>query len=401
MAGVLGRCLRGLRGIRRSGLLLLLAGHLPMVLVYFLASWEFPMYRAMVPATAVLVYLGVRRCGARAEIWTVSSFLLMALDFVSVAMGLWTGSAWLVALGACFCGAACLVARGALTEPRWMFGMVIFLALIVRLPPGLDQRLQRGVDARLTRVSSVILHMAGVLHYMESGEIHLVHSVLQPSVVRGGLASAWFLLVLGCSFGVWYGRSVLQQVLMLPLSLLLGVMTSVSGTVLAGCFSAWFELDVSTGIAGVVYRLNWLFPGAVLVWSGDRLLKFLLDGIPEMQRTVAGKLERVRETEDGEFVVTARNPVVAVWNTVVAPWPSTVAAGLITAPVYYGRSGGQRGMRHGVRRGRGGGGVEEVEAGQLGMGSLRGWLRTAPAAAMSLMLAAAQVIRLLTLGGSL
>jgi hypothetical protein len=160
-------------------------------------------------------------------------------------------------------------------------------------------------------------------------------------------------------------------------------------------------LDVSTGIAGVVYRLNWLFPGAVLVWSGDRLLKFLLDGIPEMQRTVAGKLERVRETEDGEFVVTARNPVVAVWNTVVAPWPSTVAAGLITAPVYYGRLGVERGLRHGVRRGRGGVGVEEVEGGQAGRGSLRGWLRTAPAAAMSLMLAAAQVIRLLTLGGSL
>ena len=401
MGVILKNCLSGLMGIRRSGMLLLLAGHFPMVLVYFLASWQFPMYRAMLPAAVGLLYLGVRRCGGRTEMWTVSSFLLMAVDFVLVAMGLWTGSAWLVTLGACFCGAACLVARGALTEPRWLFGMVIFLALIVRLPPGLDQRLQQRADTRLTRVSSVILHMAGVLHYVEAGEIRLVHSVMQPSLVRGGLASAWCLLVLGCCFGVWYGRSVLQQLMMLPLSLILGVMTSVSGTVLAGCFSAWFELDVSSGFSGFVYRLNWLFPGAVLVWSGDRLLKFLLDGIPEMQRTVAGKLQPVRENEDGDIVVATRNPVVALWNGVIAPWPSTVAAGMLSAPVYYGQSSSQRGVRHSLRRTRSSSSTE-VAGGNTGdAGGLRGWLITAPATVLALTLVGAQLIRLLTLGGSI
>ncbi|MEY3459769.1 MAG: hypothetical protein RL215_2926 [Planctomycetota bacterium] len=400
MGEMLGRFQRAVIRRPRSGLLLLLLAHAPMVLAYYLASWKYPMFGAMIPATALAWYLGVRRCGGRVESWSVSCFLLMAADLSLVAVGLWTGSVWLVSAGAVCCAVACLVSRGALTEPRWLMSMVLLLGLLLRLPQGLDERFQRGVDARLTGVSSVILHTAGVLHYIESGEIHLVRTVLRPEAARGGLASVWCLPVLACFFSAWFGRSAVHQLLALPLSAVLGVITSVGNTVLAAGISDWFGLDVSAGPAGFVYRLNWLIPGVMLAWSGDRLLKFLLDGIPEMQKTVAGKLQRVRENEDGELVVAARNPVIALWNSVVAPWPSSVAAGLVSAPLYYGHATAHRAAKSGSRRIREGLLHESDRAAMKAEGDSRGLTWSAPAAVFAMLLLVAQLARLLSMGVS-
>lgn len=273
-----------------------------------------------------------------------------------------------------------------------MLAIATLMLLIVRLPPGLDQRLQRSFDERVTRTATAILNTTGVMHYRQGEWIRMERISLQPAAARGGLASAWCLPVLACVVAAWRGRSVIHQQLLLPLSAILGGITAIANTVLAAHVAVWFELDLSGGVLSFVYRLNWLIPGAMLVWSADRLLKFLLDGIPEMQRTVAGKLQRVRENEDGELVVTARNPVISAWNHFAAPWPASVASGMVSAPLYYGQASAHRTVRSGSRRARSGR-SGAASAGEL-LRSDSGYL-TRPAFVMALLLTAAQVVRLL------
>ncbi|MFM7058754.1 MAG: archaeosortase/exosortase family protein [Planctomycetota bacterium] len=382
----------------RSAPALLLIGHLPMLVKYYADSWSYPLYGAMIPATIALAFVALRRCGGRVQTSSVLGFVLIVADLLLAAAGLWRGSAWMVSLGAACCGAAWLCGRGALTEPRWMLAITLLLALLVRLPPGMDMRLQRSFDERVTGTATSILNTTGVMHYRESGLIRLERVSLQPALARGGLASAWCLPVLACLTAAWLGRSVIHQLILLPLAAVLGVITAVANTVLAAHLAVWFDMDLSGGVLSLVYRLNWLIPGALLVWSGDRLMKFLLDGIPEMQRTVAGKLERVRENEDGELVVTARNPVIAVWNNFAAPWPDSVASGLVSAPLYYGRASAHRTAKSGSRRARSEkiGDVVRGEAQVFGLGYL-----SRPAAVVALLLAAAQIVRLLGVGAGL
>lgn len=379
----------------RSAQALLLMGHLPMLLQYYYESWSFPLYGAMIPATVAAVLLSVWRCGGRVETSSVLGFLLLFVDLLLVSAGLWVGSAWLVSLGAVCCAAAWLCSRGALTEPRWMLAVTMLLLLIVRFPPGLDERLQRSFDARVTRTATAILNITGVMHYRQSDLIRMERISLRPELARGGFASAWCLPVLACVLAAWQGRSVIHQLGLLPLTAILGVISAVANTVLAAHMAVWFDVDLSTGLLSLVYRLNWLIPGAMLVWSADRLLKFLLDGIPEMQRTVAGKLERVRENEDGELVVAVRNPVIAMWNHFAAPWPACVATGLVSAPLYYGQASAHRTARSGSRRSR------SLKSGETVPGELQhlepSYL-SRPAAVLALLLAAAQFMRLLGMG---
>lgn len=395
MGGLFGLMTTGVIRLPRSAPALLLLGHLPMLLKYYVESWSYPLYGAMVPATIAVVFLSLRRCGGRVETSSLLGFALIAADLLLVAAGLWTGSAWLVSAGAACCGAAWLCTRGALTEPRWMLAIVTLLLLIVRCPPGLDLRLQRSFDERVTRMATAILNTTGVMHYRDSGLIRMEGVSLQPTAARGGFASAWCLPVLACVVAAWCGRSVIQQLLLLPLTAVLGWITAVGNTVLAAHLAVWFDVDLSSGFLSLVYRLNWLIPGALLVWSADRLLKFLLDGIPEMQRTVAGKLQRVRENEDGELVVTARNPVIALWNHFAAPWPESVASGLVSAPLYYGNASAHRTARSGSRRSRSerAGVAGSLEMQRTGSGSL-----SRPAVIVALLLAAAQIVRLIGLG---
>lgn len=395
MGGLFGLMTAGVFRLPRSAPALLLVGHLPMLVKYYVESWNYPLYGAMVPATIAVFFLSLRRCGGRVETSSLLGYALIAADLLLVAAGLWTGSAWLVSAGAACCAAAWLCARGALTEPRWMLAIVMLLLLIVRCPPGIDTRLQRSFDERVTRTATAILNTTGVMHYRDSGLIRMEGVSLRPTAARGGFASAWCVPVLACVVSAWRGRSVIHQLLLLPLTAVLGGITAVGNTVLAAHLAVWFDVDLSSGVLSLVYRLNWLIPGAMLVWSADRLMKFLLDGIPEMQRTVAGKLQRVRENEDGELVVTARNPVIAVWNNFVAPWPESVASGLVSAPLYYGKASAHRTARSGSRRSRSErtGVAGTVEMRQTGFGYL-----SRPAAVVALLLAAAQFVRLFGLG---
>lgn len=376
----------------RSAAALLLLGHLPMLLKYFIDSWSYPLYGAMLPAAVTAMILAQRRCGGRVETSSLLGFALLAVDLLLVAAGLWTGSAWLASLGAVCCCAAWMCGRGALTEPRWMLAMATLMLLIVRLPPGLDERFQRRFDELMTRTATSILNTTGVMHYRDGDLIRMERISLQPAAARGGLASAWCLPVLACVVAAWRGRSVIHLLLLLPLSAILGGITAIANTVLAAHVAVWFEVDLSSGVLSFVYRLNWLIPGAMLVWSADRLLKLLLDGIPEMQRTVAGKLQRVRENEDGELVVTARNPVIAAWNHFAAPWPASVASGMVSAPLYYGQASAHRTARSGSRRSRSGR-SEAASAGES-LHADSGYLAR-PAFVMALLLTAAQVVRLL------
>lgn len=382
----------------RSAPALLLLGHLPMLVKYYADSWSYPLYGAMIPATVAVVFLSLRRCGGRVRTSSLLGVALIVADLLLTAAGLWRGSAWMVTVGAACCGAAWLCSRGAMTEPRWMLAITLLLALIVRLPPGMDMRLQRSLDERLTQTATAILNTTGAMHYRDSGFIRLERVSFQPALARGGFASAWCLPVAACITAAWLGRSVIHQLMLLPLAAVLGVITSVANTVLATHLAVWFDIDVSGGFLSLVYRLNWLIPGVLLVWSADRLLKFLLDGIPEMQRTVAGKLERVRENEDGELVVTARNPVIAMWNNFAAPWPESVASGLVSAPLYYGKASAHRTERSGSRQ------SQSVKIDAEGSGEIRrsglGYL-SRPAAVVALLLAAAQIVRLLGSGAGL
>lgn len=315
----------------------------PALLLYGYQSWPSTQFRAFPLFVPGLLWIAYSECGGRRERWRPECFLLIMANLAAFCLGAIKGSAWLISFGAA-CGAfAWILARRRHVAGRVVFSMALLLLLLVRLPPSLSKPLESRFDAVVSRLAGSVLIASEVLHYSDAQGLHLEQKVLNESGLRGGLAACYSLVVLSLIMGTLMHRSALHLLLMLVGSIWCGVMMSVGGTALGVYFYLWTGIDVSSGIAGIIWRFDILLLGLAFVWSADQAILVLTHAIPVMDEVVSGRrVIRRMDDEDDEMLerpMFRSNGITRFFNTWIAPARpgkpllAGVPAGAVVSPI--------------------------------------------------------------------
>lgn len=308
---------------RRQGpILYLLLAHIPMVCVFAFRSLSNPLYSTMPVAIAGLLWLSLRHCANRPQNWRPLPVLMAILDVFLVVLGVWQDSAWLVTFGGSLLTAGWILASSRNISGRMIFAVFMLLALIVRFPPSLDERLQNRFQRGVSEFSSDILNASGVIHFMDSAGLHVTGNTLDAEMLQGGMASVWLLIVVAVVFSATERRSGPHLVCLMLFTLLLGIILSAASTSLGAMLAVTSGTDVSRSVAGVIWRLTILVVGLASIWSADKAVLLFTGGIPEMDELVTGrKMPRHYDDEDEEQRIRPPNPLTEWFNAWVAPTP--------------------------------------------------------------------------------
>ncbi|MFN5900109.1 MAG: hypothetical protein ACK48Y_21455 [Planctomyces sp.] len=371
----------------------------PALLVYGYQSWPSAQFRAFPLFIPGLLWIAISECGGRRERWRPECFLLIMANLAAFCLGAVKGSAWLLSFGVA-CGAfAWILARRRHVAGRVVFSLALLLLLLVRLPPSLSKPLESRFDATVSRLAGSVLIASEVLHYSDNGGLHLEQKVLNESGLRGGLAGCYSLIVLSLIMGTLMHRSALHLLLLLAASAWCGVMMSVGGTVLGVYFYLWTGIDVSSGIAGIIWRFDVMLLGLAFVWSADQAILVLTHAIPVMDEVVSGRrVIRRMDDEDDEMLerpMFRSNGITRFFNTWIAPARpgrpllAGVPAGAVLSPI--------RGSANDSRPEQPPRPTEESEGSGIEELRLRGagpWLLALTAAAIMLIVQALRFIRI-------
>lgn len=318
--------------VRSQGaILFLLTAHLPMVAIFAKQSMSSPLFRLQPLAVLALLWLTSLNCSSRRPVWRVSSVLMVMLDVFCVFLGVWRGSAWLVTFGCSLSVLAWILACQRELSGRLLFAIVVLMALIVRLPTSLDVWLWNGFQNSVTSLSSDILNTCGLIHFSDPKGLHVTGTLLDAGMLRGGIASAWVMLVAATVFSAWERRSGPHLVLLLIYTAFIGLVLSTLSTTLGATLAVSSSLDLSRGIAGFCWRFLVLVAGLAAIWSADKVVLLFTGGIPEMEDLVTGRkaIRRYEEDEEEEHRPRRENPLTSLFNAWVAP----VAVTVIQPPV--------------------------------------------------------------------
>lgn len=324
--------------VRSQGaILFLLTAHLPMVAIFAKQSMSLPLFRLQPLAVLALLWLTSLNGSSQRPVWRVSSVLMVMLDVFCVFLGVWRGSAWLVTFGCSLSVLAWILACQRESSGRFLFAIVVLLALIVRLPPSLDVWLWDGFQNSVTSLSSAILNTCGLIHFSDPTGLHVTGALLDAGMLRGGIASAWVMLVAATVFSACERRSGPHLVLLLMYTAFLGLVLSTLSTTLGASLAVSSSLDLSRGIAGFCWRFLFLVAGLAAIWSADKVVLLFTGGIPAMEDLVTGRKairryddeEEEEEQEQEEQRPRRKNPLTSLFNAWVAP----VAVTVIQPPV--------------------------------------------------------------------
>ena len=320
---------------RRQGpILYLLLAHIPMVFLFALESVSNPLYSMTPVAIAALLWLSVRHCANRPQNWRPLPVLMVMLDVFCVVLGVWRGSAWLVTFGGSLLTGGWILASNRNIPGRMVFAVFMLLALIVRFPPSLDNRLQNRFQQGVSKLSSDLLNATGVIHFTDSAGLHVPGKILDTRSLQGGIASVWLLVVLAVVFSATERRSGPHLVCLVLFSLLLGIILAAASITLGAMLAVGSGTDVSGSVAGIAWRLAVLGLGVASIWSADKAVLLFTGGIPAMDGLITGrKLPRQYDEDDDEEEDQGSrplNPLTEWFNAWVAPTPllakATVAA---------------------------------------------------------------------------
>jgi len=313
---------------RRQGpILYLLLAHVPMVSIFAFESLATPLYRTVPLGLACLLWISLRHCANRPQDWRPLPVLMVILDVCCVLLGIWRGSAWLVTFGGSLLAAGWILACSRNIPGRMIFAVMMLLGLIVRFPPLIDERLQNRFQRGVSEISSDILNASGVIHFTDAAGLHVTGKVLDSEMLRGGIASAWLLIVIAVVFSATERRSGPHLICLMLYSVLLGIILSAASTTLGAVVAVAFDTDVSRSIAGVIWRLAILIVGLVSIWSADKAVLLFTGGIPVMEELVTGrKVPRHDDDDDPdeEQRIAVPNALSEVFNKWVAPTPRLV-----------------------------------------------------------------------------
>jgi exosortase len=249
-----------------------LLAFVPLVLAYLAIVWQLEHYQYVPLAFIAVAALAWSRADGRVHPphdWLAGTLILFAFAALLAAMYLY--SPWLATVGLVAYAAAWLwVSR----EPdgRSLIGLVLPLAMTIRVPLGLDGDLIINLQRWTTRLSSSLLDLAWIPHFVTGNVIGLSKRELFVAEACSGIQSVFTLLFLSTlliaykRYPMWYA----------PLYWLAAVLAAVLGNglrvTLVAMADVLLELDLASGWSHELVGYLTLLLAFLLVLSFDQFV---------------------------------------------------------------------------------------------------------------------------------
>ena len=290
----------------QSALTLLVVGHLPFVIVYFVNLWQTrPHYQFFPFAIAAFIWLAASRRQSGNERWTGLPLILIGVDVFCVASGVWVLSPWLVTAGLFLGVLAWCVANVDEGFRRRLTYLAILPLLVIRLPRNGDQQIILSLQTITTKMASQILDRFGFLHFRSGNVLEFPGKRFMVEEACSGVQSLFTVLFIGAFVVCWIRRPLAHIALVLMMgALLAGFMNLCRILVIA---IAWdrYGADLSAGIPHDIVGYVSLGAATLLLLTFDAALTVVTAPIPLSMET----------RESG-------NPFVILWNTLFMIYPS-------------------------------------------------------------------------------
>ncbi|MEZ6131852.1 MAG: exosortase/archaeosortase family protein [Planctomycetaceae bacterium] len=283
-------------------LILLATAHLPFVTLQCQRLWSLEYYQFFPFAFGAFAFLFRQRMLRGVVRWDLLCTLLVILDLLLLAGGIWKTSPLAVYSGALLlCLAVCRACVDA--EYECSLSYLFLLPLITLRPPLLyDEKVIHWLQSVTTRVGSLLLNHAGFLHLREGNILQFPGKRFLVEEACSGVQSLFTVLFLACLIICGYRRRWLHAAVVLA-----------SGFAVAGLMNvlricaisvAWseFQWDLSIGWQHDALGYAALATAAGLVLSADALMEFFFESVPDTRGSGVSFL--------------FRNPFIVFWNRI-------------------------------------------------------------------------------------
>jgi exosortase len=234
----------------------------PMLVTYFVQLWSRPHYQYfpfVLAAFAYLLWRNGRQAQPRAEgiigDRRLAVVCLVVMSWVLLALSYFADSPFLAVISIIVLAAAALLHIGARWRVPYLWGIWALLWLVVRPPLNYDENLILALQRLSSRLSSVYLDFAGVVHLMEGNKLILPGKEFFVDEACSGIVSVLSIIACSAIYGVWRNRSPLHVVLLALAGIgWATIMNVVRITTITLAFERW-GVDWSTGTSHEILGL--------------------------------------------------------------------------------------------------------------------------------------------------
>jgi exosortase len=293
--------------VTRPWLALLIVGHLPFVIRYFVELWPRQHYQFFPFAIIAFIFLFATRKSGQPEQWHWLAKILIGLDLVCLIAGCVLVSPWFFAVGL-FCA---LTAWNMASQDEGYHRSLFYLAALplmtIRLPLNYDEPVIMWLQRVTTSVASDILNRTGMLHYREGNVLNFPGKSFMVEEACSGVQSLFTILFLAALVFCLKRRSLIHGLCLLSSGLVLSGMMNILRVVTIAVAWDVNGTDLSTGWQHDTLGYVCLGLAAVMLLSADRLLEFLFAPMLDVRRHGGGSLYF--------------NPLIGLWNKVLTVLP--------------------------------------------------------------------------------
>lgn len=153
--------------------------------------------------------------------------------------------------------------------------LAVPIALMVRLPIGLDLRLTGGLHSLTTRVSSYLLDLLYVPHLAIGNLIELATSEISVAEVSGGVLSVFAISGIAFVIAAWRQRPLSLVPAYLAMSVVLTVLCNTIRVAFIAYGSSRLEMDLAEGTSSYILGAAIVFFAILMTLSIDAMLQIL------------------------------------------------------------------------------------------------------------------------------
>lgn len=250
---------------------------LPPLIVHAIHLWEKPHYQffPVVPlAAGLLAYraakdLGPLQPGSRRRV-----ALLLGTVWLLLLTAALIYSPWIAAVAALVLVATGIYALGGGVLFRRLLPAWIVLWLVVPLPMKLDDKLVTGMQLQAAHVTSGVLVLIGVYHFMSGTVIEVPGQKLMVEQACSGAQSLFAVFFCTLVFIFWNRYGVARSLWLLAAASFWVLLANIARLVAVAWLGPRWQVDLSTGwrheVLGWILFLVTLF----LIWSSDQVFAF-------------------------------------------------------------------------------------------------------------------------------
>ena len=272
-------------GPNKGSLLLLSAGFVPLLVVFFVNLWGRPHYQFFPLALVGVAVLGWRTLqtttrpleAGRAGVGP----MLIGASFCLLAAGVLVWSPWLAMIAALLGWTGICWQGGGWRLVRAMLPALVLAVTFLPPPLNLDAELMQSLRRTAVRWSSRVLDSWGVIHILSGNIVELPRQKLMVEEACSGINSFLLTLAAGLFYLLWRRRSAWRIGLILPCVLASVVLGNVGRITLGAWLQNRGTVNILSGWRHEVVGLILMGSYVGLIWSLDAFLAFLADPAPD------------------------------------------------------------------------------------------------------------------------